>query len=292
MRSPGGTNLKARSLFAMDASPIPMGVVGFNPMNASSYERKLDILQEAGNFDCVLLGGTGEKYADALEQRWVSGFRVIAAGYKHSIMSNKSCGVAIALGRKLRKAKLGLPRFLTGRLQGRGLAIRCQTPVVDVLLIVLYFPPVPHARAQYGVYTDACQQIAKWVAKVLDSTPACCTPVLYADLNDGMGIALRGEHWQDVDTAVISQAAKRRERIPGGAGSSLRPVLEQHDFASASSWQDARDTYYGSSGVSSLLDHAFIPSALLAAVRSAGPLARMGRRLQIIRRRGPADHLK
>ena len=123
----------------------------------------------------------------------------------------------------------------------------------------------------------------------MDDLPSSCTPVIFADVNDGIGLRKVGSTTIIEETTCISNEAARLEHWDGGAGEQLRAVLELHSLAASSSWHDPRDTFFGD-GYSSLLDHLFIPRPLIAALRSSGPLYKLSKRLQCIRKRGLADH--
>ena len=93
----------------------------------------------------------------------------------------------------------------------------------------------------------------------------------FCDVNDGIGAKEVGGSLQLLESTVVSELAAGKENLPGGAGESLRSVLEAHDLVSVSSWWGGRPTFFGTGSHCSLLDHLFLPSALLQAVRTAGP---------------------
>ena len=70
----------------------------------------------------------------------------------------------------------------------------------------------------------------------------------------------------------------------------MRILFDAHFMSAVSSWDDARPTFFGNTGSQSLIDHIFMPTSMLDAARSAGPLMGMSKRLQLINKRGPADH--
>ena len=93
--------------------------------------------------------------------------------------------------------------------------------------------------------------------------PAGSTPVLFGDVNDGIGAKEVGGSLQLLESTVVSELAAGKENLPGGAGESLRSVLEAHDLVSVSSWWDGGPAFFGTGSHCSLLDHLFLPSALL-----------------------------
>ena len=84
--------------------------------------------------------------------------------------------------------------------------------------------------------------------------------------------------------------AKRQERILGGAGELLRAALEAFDFAAQSCQTDSRTTFHGNNDSASLVDYIFAPYSLVESTRSAGSLYKAAKRLQLIHRKGLADH--
>ena len=82
----------------------------------------------------------------------------------------------------------------------------------------------------------------------------------------------------------------RQERHVGGPGDSLRPILDQYGLAAISAWSDSRDTFHGNFS-SSLIDYLFLPVALADRIRSSGTFYNAAKKLQLIRKRGIADHV-
>eukprot|EP00959_Pyramimonas_sp_CCMP1952_P183932 3845774-Pyramimonas_sp.AAC.1 len=54
--------------------------------------------------------------------------------------------------------------------------------------IVLYFPPQPRCARLVPHYKETVRMLTQWYEGVLQQLPCRCTPLVYADLNDGMGI--------------------------------------------------------------------------------------------------------
>jgi len=205
-------------------------------------------------------------------------------------MSNKCCGISIIVGKAHRKARFHDPVEISGKAKGRGLSQRVQSGRIDVNCISAYFPPLPRKKAEYSLYRATCKEVASWINQRLCDTPGSCTPIVYADVSGGMGLSLANGTWLRIETEAISLFAVRQEKLAGGAGELLRQVLDLHGLCSVSSWWDSRSTFFGNNS-QSLIDHLCWPKQLLDMTISAGPLASLSRRLQIIKRRGKADHL-
>ena len=272
---------------------FPLKVFGYNPLSANNPDRLHDIVTEAEQFDFLLLAGTAAKRARGEDHSAfrVDGRQVISSGYVEGNFSNKACGVSIIIGKKFAKARVHPPIATSGKLGGRGLAVRVSNGYSDFTPIVLYYPPVPWDKKKQGVYRECCKQLTAWCSAVLDKVPSGSTPIIFADVNDGLGVKTIGGIEQLLETTVVSESAARHEKLDGGAGEFLRALLESHGLASASSWYDPRSTYFGNSDNSSLIDHIFIPWQLIEGLRSGGPLHKLGSRLQLIIRQNRADHV-
>ena len=98
----------------------------------------------------------------------------------------------------------------------------------------------------------------------------------FDDVNDGIGVKEVGGSLQLLESSVVSELVAGKEKLPPGAGEYSSCVLEAHDLVSVCSWWDGRPTFFGNGCHCSMLDHLSLPSALLQAVRTAGPLMRLG----------------
>ena len=282
--------VRAAGLENKTMRPFPIRCLGYNPLACSSEERWVDILQETQNFDFVMLAGTGIRYSGGEPASLRVDDRIsISSGFRATNMSNRSCGVSIVLGKNFRNSRVDNICEAGGRIQGRGLAVRVRNPRADftvcVCVCVCYFPRKPRRKAEFQLYKETCREVVSFLAQVLAKTPSSSTPIVYADVNDGIGITHEAGKWREVESACVSKLAARREHIHGGAGEQIRALLELHFLVSQSSWQDARITYYGNSS-DTLIDHIFGPDALLEVTRSSGPLMQMASKLQLIHAKG------
>ena len=175
-------------------------------------------------------------------------------------MSNKSCGVSIVLGKRFSKARIYTPMEAKGKLQGRGLAVRIRNRMADFTVCSVYFPPRPGKKVAFGVYRDTCKALAAWLAEVLSATPGSSTPIIFADVNDGIGVVNECGKWRYLESPCISKQAARREHIHGGAGELLRAILEERHLAAQSSWSDSRTTFFGNCS-DTLIDHLYGPAS-------------------------------
>ena len=166
---------------------IPLRALGYNPLSASCDERLVDILDEAANFDIIMLAGTGRRFQQGIENCRRASFNVFSCGYARSPLTNKSCGVLVAIGPRFQGAKVYEPTFAGGSITGRGIAVRFKNSIADITAISLYFPPVPWSAVQQVAYKETVKLMIAWLQQLLDNLPGGTLPIIYADVNDGMG---------------------------------------------------------------------------------------------------------
>lgn len=150
------------------------------------------------------------------------------------------------MGSSLRRCEVVSVLGIGGALQGRGLVVRVKSRGEVVMLVAAYIPLVPNVGKQVAVYRTTSERRANSVCHALNVAPKSCTPILGCDLNDGIGFSQHSNgEWHEVDIDCVSWHATRRERVSGGAGALLRPILDYHDMESISSYRDSRDTCSG-----------------------------------------------
>eukprot|EP00959_Pyramimonas_sp_CCMP1952_P112883 2359679-Pyramimonas_sp.AAC.1 len=79
-------------------------------------------------------------------------------------------------------------------------------------------------------------------------------PVVYSDLNDGMGLWHDGQAWVTRDTSVVGTPS--RERLPQGAGARIYQLLETQFLCAANTFRGTgpEPTFFGMTG-SSRIDY-------------------------------------
>eukprot|EP00959_Pyramimonas_sp_CCMP1952_P053928 1127918-Pyramimonas_sp.AAC.1 len=87
--------------------------------------------------------------------------------------------------------------------------------------IALYFPPQPRRARLVPHYKETVRMLAQWYEGVLQQLPRRCTPLVHADLNDGMGISRISGRWQHVESQSMGPGRTREQRR-GGAGEMMR----------------------------------------------------------------------
>ena len=87
----------------------------------------------------------------------------------------------------------------------------------------MYFPVQPRAQRNVSAYLTLVRKLARWLDNLLDRLGSSTTPILFMDLNDGMGLVKHVHGWQLADDlACVAPIGARAERIVGGAGQEVR----------------------------------------------------------------------
>ena len=213
---------------------LPIRAIGYNPLSCCSENRWNDVIRETRNFDFVFLAGTCVKSEGSISNFWNEQSHVVSTGYKHTPWSNKSCGCSVVIGKRFSGARQFPVIEAGGKLQGRGIASRIQNSLGHFNLIVAYSPPRPWAKRSHGKYRDTCLALGNWVNEQLCCTPGNCTPIFFADVNAGLGLRQCGAELLWDDATCVSRQAARKENFSGGAGETLRAILESHDLGALS----------------------------------------------------------
>eukprot|EP00959_Pyramimonas_sp_CCMP1952_P257330 5376333-Pyramimonas_sp.AAC.1 len=103
-----------------------------------------------------------------------------------------------------------------------------------------------------------------------------------------MGPTQINEQWVSDELMVVRPDSATRGVF---AGAELAKLFSLHGLQVANSYKGFSPTYYGPRGESSWIDIIAAPAALVQHSRSAGPLHRLSRELQYVRRRAVSDHL-
>ena len=127
---------------------VPIKVIGYNPLSMNCEDRVLDIMEEMQTFDIVLVAGTGKKaiLGEGTHNKVHKGATMFSSGYEVSMHSNKSCGTAIMIGKRLPKARFHPIDVAPAPITGREMAMIISSRWADFTAIVAYFPPVPWVK--------------------------------------------------------------------------------------------------------------------------------------------------
>ena len=105
------------------------------------------------------------------------------------------------------------PMVTSGKITGRGIAARAQTGTTDVTAISVYFPPFFWKKALYARYRQCCRELAAWLSDVLCECCATTVPLIFADVNDGMGLRRLSGSTHAIENGVVSEGASRIEKM-------------------------------------------------------------------------------
>ena len=278
-----------------------MKVVGYNPMSLTSNMRAEMISKEFREVEAIMLAGTMRKKGDAAEGEVVKlqteFHHEIAFGHERTRYSNRSCGVSIMLSKEKYKitdvVQVEQPK---AELRGRMGMVRIKTKTKDIAYIAAYYPPKIQAQKKKQHYTQCvlkmCDQLEQW----LWALPKRCTPIVFCDLNDNLGIRqvpedeVRGEVEKDaqdeVEAAVIGKWMAGQEGI---AGTQFRKVMTNCQMKVLNThYRECGDTYYGTSS-QSRIDFLAVPQGV--PVSGTYTLKSSGFRLQPFTSNMQRDHV-
>ena len=117
--------------------------------------------------------------------------------------------------------------------------------------------------------------------------------MVYVDLNDGIGLQKVGGTWEydEENTPCVTKLSATKENIAQGAGEQFRELLCRHRMVAISVNEDRRPTWFGHEGRSSTIDFLAVPVGAAEGASKAGTLAKLARRMQIIKVKAKADHV-
>ncbi len=79
-------------------------------------------------------------------------------------------------------------------------------------------------------FRDTCRHVTDFLHLHLAASPGSSSPLLFPDVNDGLGIQRVNGEWAEAsDTSCIAKAALRRVKLSGGAGELFRTLLCSSD---------------------------------------------------------------
>ena len=280
--------------------PRDISVMEFNPMHISG-RRTEEICEAASSMSVIGLPGTSCKHRKdrALEGcDWTCVktrlHDVYNFGFIPNKSSNKSSGASVALKRSLFPMthinSISTPYKIVHRsIIGRAGAVRFVNGRIDVCNIVLYFPPIRHGKFR-AEYESIVKKIVEYFSDTLCTLPTRCTPLVFADVNDGMGMQ-QVDKRQWIPSAQTSDAvgnvAPAKEFF---ASTRLKGVAEDHKLAFVNTFfPQCKPTFHSTFG-SSRPDYILLPQSLLPHVSNCSTLCSLHKKLQPIRSRGLRDH--
>ena len=265
-------------------------MVLFNPL--SGWGERLEEIVRVTAPDVLFLAGTQQKVTDrsrgpvktftvpgtrrqAWEWGWASG------GY-----SNRSCGVSIVLGPRLRRFVSQVytpPAYLWGRAG----ALRVRAKTVDLLLVSCYLPCRDYGDRTDLSRRDCVQAILAWMYRLIHQSPRRTLPVIAGDMNAKFG--LQKGMYLGADTQVGVPTVKGEE---SHVSASLREWAASLDLRFETTFHSTvKSTFFSStSPATSLIDHVVLPVAAAPLVVNMYTDRRLMKQLQLIATKAPADH--
>ena len=271
-----------------------MRICTFNPATLVMSARLALVSQTLRKQDLVGLPGTQMACLKDEEgrQRRVHRQRLDGRQWVHfprtrGHLTNKSAGVSLLIGPRLGKCDITCVRFPPASVGGRGGTLRLVSRNFDLKPIVLYFPPRPTTADAEKKYRETVDILLRFFESELNKAPARCTPLVFVDLNDGLGIRTLDGQQVVSQGGVVGTLAPKLEHY---AGERFREICEAHHIALANTHKGGEDTWYGEK-CSSRIDYVGLPLGLLGGLLSCKALALQARHMQLARSKRLWDHL-
>ncbi|CAK0812178.1 unnamed protein product, partial [Prorocentrum cordatum] len=257
-----------------------MRVVSYNPLTLCRRLRAEEISQELERYDVVALQGTQLKWSGGgdVSKQTLPNHDALHWGWGRGVHTNKACGVSILFKKGFKVLKLLAP---PPALRGRGGGARLRRGALDILVLALYFP----VRG-LAVQRAAADALFTWTQRCLMDTPTRCTPLLCADLNDGLGMV---KYEAGVFSPLSEAIGGVEPALEHESGTAWRRLCEDWGLATVNTFYEGY-TFSGPTGARSRPDVIALPRELMSSVDGCKPLDAIGDRLQAIRARGRRDH--
>ena len=175
----------------------------YNPLSLSRQYRLEQIIDEL-DCDILALSGTGTKQYVGEYSNWeISGNIITSFGWdSKQEFSNKSAGVAIVLGPRLRGARIVEIKHAPKSVQGRGGLIRIKKGnELDITAVVIYPPPICGDKDAKKRALQAAKITVMWAHRQVNTAKSRTLPLLLGDtqqrfgMTDGVRWPGHGEHW-------------------------------------------------------------------------------------------------
>ena len=151
--------------------------------------------------------------------------------------------------------------------------------------MILHFAPRSTGPQQQRELSD---RFKAWTFSILDTIPAIALPVIFTDLNDGLG-KCRGEHGEIYisDSEAIGIGAPSLEHYNG---TTFRDIMADQYLHAPQTWTAREYTYSGTNDVQTEIDFIALPQGVSQKVLKADPLLLAVKQLQPIECSAPRDH--
>ncbi|CAK0841938.1 unnamed protein product, partial [Prorocentrum cordatum] len=218
---------------------VPMRAVSYNPLSLRRRLRSEEISQELERHDIAALQGTQMKWSGG------GGVSKQRAGSRYFFKK----------GFKVRELLSPPPA-----LRGRGGGARLRRGALGAPVLALYFP----VRG-LAVQRAAAEALFTRAQRCLMETPARCTPLLCADLNDGLGMV---KHEAGVCVPLSEAIGGVEPALEHESGAAWRRLCEGWGLATVNALYEGY-TLSGTTGARSRPDAIAIPRELMQSVDPA-----------------------
>jgi len=267
------------------AGPMDLSVGTYNPMSLVATGRANDISLQAQSVDVLVLPGTRyrARNKDVTTEK-LSAHQAFHWGYGAGPFTNRSAGLSILLGGKVRHKRVVEVKSPPGSLQGRAGAVRVKQGPLDIMIIGMYFPPAAAGHQKQLARVKAVKALIMWVQEIIHQCPARCVPLLFMDANTPLGVregvAIDDEH-------VGMHGIAEHTRV----SDLLYEFMIEEGLAALNTFWEVGPTFYGPRGGHSVIDYVMVPVEFMARVSKCCASIRLAKRLQLISCHSLRDHI-
>ena len=186
---------------------LPVTCISYNVMSMVQTGRWQDVDREFAQYGIVALQGTRDRLVEACEQHQTEHFRWHGWKYGRGRCSNRACGVAIGLNKKMYsrecvKQVYPVPAKYAGRV---GILRIKEKKGLDLLVVTLYLPV--EGRSGH------CEDLLRWLEKLLRAAPQRTLPIICGDMNAHIGMGVHSPEWKREGLTAPFSASGRMQLL-------------------------------------------------------------------------------
>ncbi|CAK0896190.1 unnamed protein product, partial [Prorocentrum cordatum] len=236
------------------ASLKPITILGWSPFSLKGEPGRLDLISDTcRSYQAILCVGTKIRQRtpdtphhvdESLHHDWVH------FGWGRGAHTNSSAGCSVALAKRhfRRSDIVKILHPPTPDLRGRAGAVEVHRGPLRLRFVTAYFPPRPNGPGQHRAWRHGCQRLWSWVLTAVHDVPSRVTPILFTDLNQGLGRRARQPF---TDTSIGPHQGGDETEF----GRHVHDQMLRYELTAYNTHADAGYTYYGPNRSRSRIDY-------------------------------------
>ncbi|CAK0868886.1 unnamed protein product, partial [Prorocentrum cordatum] len=236
------------------ASLKPITILGWDPFSLKGEPGRLDLISDTcRSYQAILCVGTKIRQRtpdtphhvdESLHHHWVH------FGWGRGAHTNSSAGCSVALAKRhfRRSDIVKILHPPTPDLRGRAGAVEVHRGPLRLRFVTAYFPPRPNGPGQHRAWRHGCQRLWSWVLTAVRDVPSRVTPILFTDLNQGLGRRARQPF---TDTSIGPHQGGDETEF----GRYVHDQMLRNELTAYNTHADVGYTYYGPKRSRSRIDY-------------------------------------